>query len=752
MRLSNLAGGATLICLIAAAATEYKPREFKPSERSYWAYQKVVKPRVPAVKNRAAVRNPIDAFLQAKLEEKGVRPNPPADKVTLIRRATLDLHGLPPTAEEVQAFLNDQSPDAFAKVVDRLLASPRYGERWARHWLDLARYADTAGFKGDETRPFVWRYRDYVIESLNQDKPYDRFIQEQIAGDELYPDDAAARTATAFNRHWADESNLANPILRRQEILNDITDTTTSVFLGLTVGCARCHDHKFDAILQKDYYRFQAFFANSRNEDSMSLLTGPDARAYEERYAAWDAKTREIRAGIEAILGPLRLEKLKTSAAMYPKEAQEALLIPPEQRTPMQWQMYYRGRERVTPKDEQLAKSLQGEAKERYEALAKELAQFDHLKPAEPPVTHAMIDAGREAPPTHILSVGIYDSPMDEVEPGFLSILDPAPAKIVPPPPGVNSTGRRSALAKWLASPENPLTARVMVNRVWHYHFGRGIVGSPSDFGVMGERPTNQPLLDYLAATFVENGWSIKKMHRLIMLSDAYRRASTHNPVAAKADPGNKLSWRFERRRLEGEVLRDSMLAVSGLLNLKMGGPGVFPPLPPGVSMPGSKYLNWETEKDPAEANRRSVYVFVKRNLRYPMFETFDFPDTHESCARRYTTITPTQSLALLNDELVLSWSVALAGRILNDAGLPAEAQVDRAYRLVHHRAPKLTERSAILEFLQTQASVLREQMARNEKVRVPESLPEGVDRAHAAAFVDFCHTLLNSNEFAYLN
>jgi hypothetical protein len=741
---------ALLLGLGVVAAPQSTQRDFKAAERNYWAFQKVVKPPAPGVQNGAWVRNEIDAFVLARLEEKKIAPNPPADKVTLIRRATLDLTGLPPTPEEVQAFVNDDSPDAFAKVADRLLASPRYGERWGRHWLDLARYADTAGFKGDETRPFVWRYRDYVIDSINQDKPYDRFIKEQIAGDELYPGDPAARIATGFNRHWPDESNLANPILRRQEILNDITDTVGSVFLGMTYGCARCHDHKFDPILHKDYYRLQAFFANTRNEDEMNLLVGDEAGKYQEQYAAWESKTREIRAAMEEILAPARLVKMQEMVQLFPAEAQEVFFIEPEKRTAMQWQMYYRGVNRVTPSDAVLVKGLEPEAKQRYEALREELAKFDDLKPAEPPVAQAMIDASREAPPTHVLAVGVYDRPLDEVEPGFLTILDPGLAKIIPPAPGVNSTGRRAALANWIADADNPLTARVMANRIWHYHFGRGIVGTPSDFGVMGERVIDQKLLDYLAATFVEGGWRMKRMHRLILLSNTYQQSSANRPEAAEAAPD--LWWRFERRRLEGEVIRDAMLSVSGLLNVKMGGPGVFPPLPPGIVMPGSKYVNWDEEKDPAEANRRGVYVFVKRNLRYPMFETLDFPDTHESCARRYHTVTPTQSLALMNDELVLGWAVALAGRVLNDSGVPVDAQVDRAYRIVHNRAPSANERAAILEFLGSQASILRQQLSRNGKVYVPDSLPAGVEPAHAAAFVDFCHTLLNSNEFVYMN
>jgi hypothetical protein len=724
--------------------------KFTDAQRKYWAFQKVVKPAVPAVKEKGWVRTPVDAFILAKLEERHLKPNPPADKTTLIRRAYFDLIGLPPTPEQVQGFLSDNSAEAYEKVVSGLLASPRYGERWGRHWLDLARYADTQGFKADETRPNVWRYRDYVIDAFNQDRPYDRFIKEQIAGDEQFPDDPAAKVGTGFNRLWPDESNLANPILMRQEILDDITDTVASVFMGLTYGCAKCHDHKFDPILQKDYYKLQAFFAGTTNADRASLLSGEQAAVYQRQYAEWDAKTRDIRSRMREILEGVRLNATKNAIGMFPKEAQEAIFTPPEKRTPMQWQTYYRSASRL-PKDAALEKSLTGEVKERYDALKKELGQYDPIKPPDPPVAEVMVDQGREAPPIYILAKGVWDSPLETVQPGFLSILDLNPAPVVPPE-GLESTGRRSALAKWLTDPGNPLVSRVMVNRIWHYHFGQGIVGSPSDFGIMGERPSNPQLLDYLASTFVENGWSIKSVHRVIMLSNSYQQSSDYQPEAAQADPHDKLLWRFERRRLEGEVIRDSMLFAGGQLNLKMGGPGVFPPLPPGVSMPGSTYLNWKTEKDPAEANRRSVYIFVKRNLRYPMFETFDFPDTHEPCPRRYATVTPTQPLALMNDELVMDWARLLAGRVLDDGGLSPEQQVERAYRLVFSRAPKAEESRLISYFLHQQSGLLSARMARGENVPIPASVPQGMLPAAAAAFVELCHTLLNSNEFIYMN
>jgi len=725
----------------AAAAQQHK---FTEAQRRFWAFQKVTKPAVPG-----GARNPIDAFLAVKLKAQNIRPNPPADRITLLRRAYFDLIGLPPSPEDAQAFLADSSPAAFERVVDRLLASPQYGERWGRYWLDLARYADSAGFKGDEARPNMWRYRDYVIQAFNADKPYDRFVQEQIAGDELFPNDAAARVATGFNRLWPDESNLANPIIMRQEILNDITDTVGSVFMGMTYGCARCHDHKFDPILQTDYYKLQAFFANIRNDDRTSLLTGEQAAAYKKQRAAWEEQTRDIRDKMEAILAPVRETQTHNNIGMFPKEAQDAVFMPAGKRDPMQWQIYYRSAGRL-PSDAVLEKSLKGEAKDRYAELKKELAKFDALKPADPPVAEAMIDASRSAPPTFVLSKGVWDAPEAEVLPGFLTILD-AKTPAIAAPEGMNSTGRRSVLAKWLTDPANPLVARVMVNRIWQGHFGTGIVGSSSDFGVMGDRPANPELLDYLAATFVEDGWSIKKMHRLILLSNAYQESSAFQADAAKADPENKLLWRFARRRLEGEVIRDSMLDAAGILNPEMGGRGVFPPLPEGITH-GSQYLAWKPEKDAAEANRRSVYVFVKRNLRYPMFEAFDFPDTHESCSRRYATVSPTQPLMLMNDELVREWSRQLASRVLNDAGLSEEQQVDRAFRIVFSRAPSDDERRAVLEFLKQQSAEIAGRLAKNESVRLPGRMPQGMEPARAAAFVDFCQTLLNSNEFAYVN
>jgi hypothetical protein len=720
----------TAAVLGSASAQNAEPLKFTPQQLRYWAFQPVVKPAVPR-----AARNPADAFLLAALEARKLRPNPPADKVTLIRRATLDLTGLPPAPEEVQAFVSDGSAQAFEKVVDRLLASPRYGELWGRHWLDLARYADTDGFKEDEVRPHIWRYRDYVIQSFNEDKPYDRFIREQIAGDELYPGTSVGKVAVGFNRHFPDENGAQMVQARRQETLNDITDTVGAVFLGLTYGCARCHDHKFDPILHKDYYRLQAFFANVRVEDHAMLAGDDERRAYEQKYAEWEAQTRDARSGIDKLLEPVRNERMKDALARMSPEAREACLKPPEQRSPMERLMYLIAKPQISFDDKFLARRLKGEQVKQYESLSAELKKFDGVKPVEPPVAQSIVDNGREAPPTHVLAVGNWDSPKEQVEPGFLSILAPGAATIVAPE-NLNSSGRRSALANWLADTNNPLTARVLMNRLWHYHFGRGIVGTPSDFGVMGERPTNQKLLDYLAATFVENGWSIKKIHRLIMLSDAYQRSSSFQAEAAQADPDNKLLWRYNRHRLEGEAIRDSMLFASGKLNLKMGGPGVHPPLPAGTTTP--RFGSWKVEQDD-EINRRSVYVFVKRNLIYPLFAAFDGPNAQETCARRFRTVNPAQSLTMMNDDLVTQWARALADRVLDDKGLTPQQQLGRAYRIVFSRPPTADESREVMAFLDRQTKQIADRLADRDQARV-------------AAFASLCQVLMNSNEFLYIN
>jgi len=369
---------------IAAPATIGKDA-FTPQQRKYWALQPVRRADPPQVKNSGWVKNPVDAFVLAKLEAKNIQPNPAADRVTLLRRVSFDLVGLPPTPEEIDAFVNDKSPNAWEKVVDRLLASPHYGERWGRHWLDLARFAESEGFKSDETRPNAWRYRDYVIQSFNSNKPYDRFVQEQIAGDELWPNDPQARVATAFNRHYPDESNARNLMQRRQEILNDITDTTGATFLAMTYGCARCHTHKFDHILHTDYYRLQAFFANTAADDHIPLISPKEIDAYKAKLALWEEKTKDVRSQIDAMLAPVKAKQYKEVFDKYPDEIQAAITKPPAERNPFEWQMYYKAKPYLEFDDESSLKLLKGEEKKKYLDLKAELDKFKEFYPGELP-------------------------------------------------------------------------------------------------------------------------------------------------------------------------------------------------------------------------------------------------------------------------------------------------------------------------------------------------------------------------------
>ncbi len=740
----------------AALAVDDKP----------WAFQPITRPLVPQIQNlKSKIQNPIDSFVLAKLAIKGLTFALQADRRTLIRRLSFDLIGLPPTPELVDAFLADKSPRAYEKLVDRLLASPRYGERWARHWLDLARYAESEGFKSDEMRPNAWRYRDYVIQSLNTDKPYDRFVKEQIAGDELYPGDPDALIATGFCRHWPDESNAQNLKQRRQEILNDITDTTGATILGLTVGCARCHDHKYDPITQKDYYKLQAFFAAVRPRDDLVALPPDRKRAWDQKQGIWESRTSDTRAQMAALEEPIRARTYKERFKRFPEEVQQAINTPPEKRNSLQWLLYHKALPQLEFSESSMVAGMKPEQKLQWAELNKRLQSFALLKPEPLPTAIGITDVGPEAPKTFTLTVGVYDKPAAEVEPGVFTILNCSvpPASVA----ASDTTGRRAALANWLTSSGNPFTARVIVNRVWQYHFGSGLAATSSDLGNAGERPTHPELLDWLASTFVEKsemeaaasssliphpsslacGWSLKRLHKLIVTSRTYMQASEFNPVASKSDPEDRLLWRFPRHRMEGELIRDSILAVSGTLNEKMGGPSIMPDLPAGVTTRGY----WKESADPAERNRRSVYVFVKRNMRFPLFEAFDMPDTHEPCSRREVTTTAPQALMLLNDESVLQAARHFAGRVIQQAGPSQETQVQTAYRLAFNRIPTEEEKHLATAFLKRHAELLGPRISGKEKILLPIPSPELSDSAAGAALVDLCHALMNANEFLYV-
>jgi hypothetical protein len=714
-----------------------------------WAFRVPIRHPLPALATKDWARNPIDAFILARMEKEGVKPAREADRTTLLRRLSFDLTGLPPTPEEVASFLADESPEAYEKVVDRLLASPRYGERWAIYWLDLVRYADSDGFKADDPRPLAWRYRDYVINAFNQDKPFDRFVLEQLAGDELYPGDPVALVATGYNRNYPSEVNAKNIELHWQEILNDMTDTTGLVFMGLTVGCARCHDHKYDPILQTDYYRLQAFFAAYRPTDEAVLANSQEQTEFIQRLQLWSEKTAEVRKKMAEVEEPYQKKMVNTNKVKYDQFLQDCVDMPASSRTPYQQQMAEMFAKQLKVDRTAMVKQMKGEVKTSHDDLTKELAKFDALKPKPLPTAMVMTDVGRVAPPTYLLKRGDYKKKGKELAPGFLAIFDPAPAKVTPPDSGVKTTGRRTALAKWLVQPDHPLTARVMVNRLWQHHFGRGIVATANDFGEIGDKPTHPELLDWLATEFVRQDWSIKKMHKLMVTSATYRQSCETDATAVKADVENLLFARMNRRVLEGETLRDAMLMVSGLLNTRAGGPAIFPELPEELGTPRG---GWKVTADPKERNRRSIYVFAKRNLRYPMFGTFDAPDGNESCSRRNTSINAPQALMLLNGKITLDWSRALAGRVLTDAGQDKQRIAERLYQLALSRAPSPRELQLAHDFLTRTARQQQDRLTANQAILTAVGAPPETDPALGSAVVDLCHVVLNVNEFAYVD
>ena len=746
--LGSLALGFGFLGASAAGAPADEPG-WTPGQKAHWAYVAPVRPDLPAVKAKGWVRNPVDAFILAEQESVGLVPAPEADKATLIRRLTFDLTGLPPTPLEVEAFLNDDRPDAYERLVDRLLDSERYGERWARVWLDLARFAESDGFKSDKTRPSAWRYRDWVIHALNRDLPYDRFVALQLAGDEIDPLDTEAFVATGFNRNYPFEDNNNVPGLNEHLMLEDMTDTTTSVFLGMTVACARCHDHKYDPISQKDYFRFKALFAASVPKDDAPLAP-PFERAFHASVKAeHDVRLDRFRRERSAIEKPYLAALVKANLDKLPAEARKAFETDPQARSAHQEDLLRRYAKETTVEPAVMGRAMSPADRRSWAGLGSEMERVARDKPEGPPVGSGMTDSGAHAPPTRLLFKGNYANPADEVGPGFPSVFDgvlPAFAE----GPTSNSTGRRKALAEWLTRPDHPLTARVMVNRLWQQHFGRGIVATPSDFGTQGTAPSHPALLDWLATEFVARGWGLKTMHRLLVSSATYRQSSTPEPQARDDDPENSLFTRMTRRRLEGEAVRDALLAVSGRLDERVGGPSVFPELPPGVQTRGG----WTVSTAEADRNRRSVYVFVRRNLKYPMFDAFDSPDTNTTCPERNVTVNAPQALMLLNSGLVLGEARSFAGRLLataDDRNDPA-ALVTAAYRLAFGRVPTPDELSKGSAFLQDQPGLLSARADDPKALDLPEPMPDSYGPARGAALVDYCHVLLNLNEFVFVD
>jgi hypothetical protein len=748
--LASIVATCAVLALIPALAGDPKPAEdvapiekFSADQRQHWAYQRPMRSDLPPVKDAAWVRNPVDRFIRAAQEAVDFRPSPEAGKVELIRRLTFDLHGLPPTPEEVEAFVLDNRADAFERLVDRLLASPRYGERWAQHWLDLAHYADSNGFELDAERPDAWRYRDWVVRALNEDMPYNRFVTLQLAGDEVQPGDASALVATGFGRCGPREvvSGNIDPAVRRQSELTEVTGTVGSVFLGMTVACARCHNHKFDALPTTDYYRLQSFFAGSKFIDVKTASKAAEEAfaAAEEAIAKRVAPFKKQMADLEA---PYRT-RIKAEKEASLTAAEKALLaIPDAKRTPTQKRMAagLTNSLRITWEDVAEAVSHNSHDQAIREQLKREIHRVEITLPPPPARAMALVDESPKPPETFVLKRGqpkVHGPKVEPRPPGIVLVSQPKEAFGLVPPTE-KSPRRRTALAAWITRPDNPLTARVIVNRLWMHHFGRGIVATPSDFGVRGEAPSHPELLDWLATELISGGWHLKPIHRLLVCSAAYRQGSVRDPKQVAEDSENTLVWRMPPRRLDAEAIRDAMLAVTGELNPKMGGPGVLAPIEKEVEeliFTEAEVVDlWPETPDRVEHNRRSLYLFRKRNVRYPLFDAFDAPDTQSACAQRTVSTHALQALITLNSDFAIDRARALAGRICRET--TSSRRVELAYRLVLAREPSPGELGQASVFVDAQSKLLRE---------------SGRKDAEAAAWVDYCLAMLNRNEFLYV-
>ena len=715
-----------------------KPNSVLTIQRSkikHWAFVPPQRPKLPRVKNATWVRNPVDSFVLARLEKEGIQPSVEADRETLIRRLSLDLIGLPPTPEEVTEFLADQQANAYERVVDRLLDSPHYGEKWARSWLDLARYADSDGYEEDRIRHNAWRWRHWVIEAINRNMPYDEFTIEQIAGDLLPNPTLDQRVATGFNRNTLTnrEGGVNREEFRTEQVV-DRTATIGTVWLGLTLGCARCHDHKYDPISQKEFYQLYAFFNTATEvnfEAPLPVERGPfllKQPEYEKKRATlleefkvaelqveWEKKLRDAFAHPGVDLGSdyqLNLLQVKTDGG------EEILMLDPEKRTPKQ--------KRILT-DQFIRSSRFNELNSRLNALAEEY----------PALTEAPGIAENPHPPrTHVLIRGNFLQPGIEVQPGTPTILPSLPP---------NQKLSRLTLARWLVSSDNPLTARVTMNRTWQEFFGRGLVDPPQDFGLRSSPPTHPELLDWLATEFISRGWDVKKMHKLLVMSATYRQSSNTRKDLDARDPDNKLLARQTRLRLPAELVRDVALAASGLLNPAIGGRSVRPPQPAGAAgMP--PLTKWKESEGP-DRYRRGLYIVFQRRYPYPQLVTFDAPDSLNSCPRRDRSTTPLQALTLLNDPVFFEAAQALAVRLLQEKKGEAEERIDYAYHLCLARSPRADEKERLMEYLHDRKKMLEQKPESIEKIFPAKSL-EGIDPAEGALWIGISRVLLNLEEF----
>jgi Protein of unknown function (DUF1549)/Protein of unknown function (DUF1553)/Planctomycete cytochrome C len=740
-------------------------------EKDLWAFRPL---------RKKFAHSTIDGFIREKLAGKGLEPAPRAERRTLIRRVTIDLTGIPPAPEEVAAFVDDDSPDTWQKLVDRLLASPRYGERWGRHWLDVVRYADSSGYSNDFERPNAWRYRDYVIRAFNADKPYDQFVREQIAGDELYPDNPEATIATGFLRSgpW-EHTAMSVEAVTRQMFLDDVTNSVGVTFMGLALGCARCHDHKFDPIPTRDYYGTQAIFATTEfARPELPFLVSENTSGLDEGRAHMQEIVRRTKEGLDSFEEKIKGELMKqhgvSSASEIPAAELKAALQTKKLLTPEEFEQF-----KLYQKHMQLHK----ESLDRYEpkAFAVSSGPLDGYTDGGSSLKYPKRSEYKGAD-VHILPGGNIQSPAEKVGPEVPGLVQQYSGLKAPEIPGAVE-GRRAAFANWIAHSDHPLTARVMVNRIWQGHFGAGLAADPNNLGKTGKKPTHPELLDWLARQFIESGWSVKTMHRLILNSQTYQSASDHpamDSVKTK-DPNNELLSYYRPMRVEAEVLRDAILAVSGELSPDAGGPGAFPQINQDVARQplhrmGSLAPAYQPSAKKRDRNRRTIYMFQQRSLVDPMVEVFNGPNLDLSCERREASTVPTQAFTLLNSQFVHDMALALAARVGKERRTTAE-RIARVFERVyarnpseqeagmslvhvqkmtdHHRAippPQRPAKKPLVHVITSELTGERSQFTQqDDPAEYEENLHPAEVNPETRALADLALVLLNSNEFVYV-
>ena len=728
-------------------------REFTSEERNHWSFQPIRTVSVPAVRMSGWARQPVDRFVLRKLEHSQLKPAVEADRRTWLRRVYLDLIGLPPTPEQQRKFLMDSSVQAYEKVVDQLLAREEYGERWARHWLDVVRYAESNGYERDGTKPHAWRYRDYVIRAFNSDKPYSQFLIEQIAGDEIIKSNSESQIATTFLRlgTWDDEP--ADPVKDRYDQLDDILATTSAVFMASTLQCARCHEHKFEPFTQVDYARILAVFdplkrpQDGRQDLDRLVGTTQELSDYKRAMESADSKISEIESERNKLQTLLQKKALNSAQTDISKAVIAAFQTQEENRSEQQKQLVEQNQESL---DQAVNRVATGSQILLLKTWKDRIVTLNALRPEEPPRAYVWYEETNLPPATKVFYRGDPTTPAGSLGPDIPGIFQDRSSVLQEPKKRKNSSGRRIWFANWLTNKQHPLTARVLVNRIWQWHFGEGIVSTESNFGLRGDRPTHPELLDWLAGWFVENGWCMKPLHRMIVLSSTYRMSSVWNQEASQIDPEERLLWRWKPRRLDAETIRDSILSASGTLNRKMFGPSIYPSISravlEGQSIPGN---GWG-KSDELEARRRSVYVFVKRSLLVPELELLDFPDTTASCEQRVVSTVAPQALTFMNGLFIHEQAASMAARLEYGIERTLEEQISKAFQLTLCRLPSDHEIEQSLAFIALQTKQLREERSKESDSHEKDDKTTRIAETHRGAMKAFCLVLMNTDEFVF--